>query len=107
MSSESGRSEFAWGCLLGIAMLVYGGAQIYAGIVGIKFHLGLGWAIAAAVAALFFRFTLPITIGSFFGAMNVWGWHWALALIFAAPGLAFMALMIPGVLAGVTKRIRG
>jgi hypothetical protein len=23
-----------------------------------------------------FRFTLPITIGAFFGAMDVWDWHW-------------------------------
>jgi hypothetical protein len=30
--------------------------------------------------------------------MNVWHWHWALALLFAAPGLAFM---IPGFIAAM------
>lgn len=74
---------------------VYGVAQIWAGYIGIDHHLGTGWAIGAVVVAILFRFSLPITIGSFFGAMNVWGWPWYGAFIFAAPGLAFMALMIP------------
>jgi formylglycine-generating enzyme required for sulfatase activity len=38
--------------------------------------------------------------------MNVWEWHWAGALVFAAPGLLFMALMIPGALASVLKKLR-
>jgi hypothetical protein len=50
------------------------------------------------VVAFGFRFTLPITVGAFFGAMNVWEWHWALALLFAAPGLV---LALPGVLASI------
>lgn len=80
--------------------LVYGIAQIVAGYVGIDFHLGAVWAGIATVAALMFRFTLPITIGAFFGAMNVWHWHWALAALFAAPGLAFI---IPGVIVAIIE----
>lgn len=91
------------GCIL---IAVYGIAQIVAGYVGIQHHFGSGWAIAAIVAAFVFRFSLPITIGSFFGAMNVWGWHWILALVFAAPGLAFMMLMIPGALANMKNKYR-
>jgi hypothetical protein len=56
-----------------VAVLVYGVAQTYAGCVGIAHEIGALWAGAALVAAIFFRFTLPITIGAFFGAMNVWG----------------------------------
>jgi hypothetical protein len=89
-----------------VLIVVYGLIQFYAGWIGIEHHLGSGWAIAAIVAALLFRFTLPITVGSFFGAMNVWEWHWAGALVFAAPGLAFMALMIPGVLASLLGKMR-
>lgn len=84
------------GCLF---ILVYGGAQLYAGFLGIQHQLGTGWAWGAVALALLARFTLPLTIGSFFGAMNVWGWHWIGALAFAAPGIAFMALMIPGAMA--------
>lgn len=82
----------------------YGLLQIWAGYIGIEYHLGGGWAIGAVSVAFLLRFTLPITIGSFFGAMDVWDWHWAGALVFAEPGLAFMALMIPGALASILKK---
>ena len=96
----------ALGCVFMIGMLIYGIAQIWAGYIGIDHHLGSGWAIAAVVVAFLFRFSLPITIGSFFGAMNVWGWPWYGALIFAVPGLAFMALMIPGALASIFQKFK-
>lgn len=95
------------GCFLISVMLVYGLVQIYAGWIGIEHHWGSGWAITALVAALVFRFSLPLTVGSFFCAMNVWGWHWLGALLFAAPGLAFMVLMIPGALASLMGNLRG
>jgi hypothetical protein len=79
--------------------LALGIAQLIAGYMGIQHHLGTVLAIIALFLAFFARFTLPITVGAFFGAMNVWGWHWFWALIFTLPGLAFMALMIPGALA--------
>lgn len=83
-----------------IAILVFGVLQIYAGYLGIAHHIGVGWAIAAVVLALIFRFTLPVTIGAFFGAMNVWDWHWLAAAAFAAPGLL---LLIPGAIAGLVS----
>ena len=95
--------EYA-GCLIPILFLVYGISQLVAGYQGIAFYLGGGWAVAALLASLFFRFTLPITIGSFFGAMDVWGWNWFLALIFAVPGLL---LLIPSIMAAAVGVIRG
>lgn len=91
--------------LLGFLLfLTYGMAQVIAGYVGIDFHLGEVWAVIAIIAAFMFRFTLPITIGAFFGAMNVWGWHWALAALFVAPGLAFIILgLILSIIEGVRK----
>ncbi len=86
-----------------LLFLIYGIAQIVAGYVGIDFHLGAVWAVIAIIAAFMFRFTLPITIGAFFGAMNVWGWHWALAALFAAPGLAFI---IPGVILSIIEGVK-
>jgi hypothetical protein len=80
------------------AFLVFAAVQIAAGYVGIEHGMGYLWALVALSAAVIFRFTLPITIGAFFGAMNVWGWHWAFALLFAAPGLVFA---LPGVIAAI------
>jgi len=84
------------GALFFVVFIGYGILQIVAGFVGIEYGLGPWWAWGALIAAFMFRFTLPITVGAFFGAMNVWDWHWFFALLFAAPGLA---LVIPGVLA--------
>ncbi len=86
-----------------LAILAFGLAQFVAGYAGIEHHLGAGWAIGALAVAFLLRFTLPITIGAFFGAMNVWGWHWALAALFAAPGLLFV---VPGVIASVASMAR-
>lgn len=86
-----------------LAFVAYAIAQFVAGFVGIEHHLGLVWACLALVAALGLRFTLPITIGAFFGAMNVWGWHWFFAAIFVAPGLV---VMIPGVLVAISVAAR-
>ena len=80
------------------AFFVFATAQMAAGYAGIEHGIGHFWALAALFAAICLRFTLPITIGAFFGAMYVWGWHWALALTFAAPGLVFV---LPGVIPAI------
>lgn len=92
------------GCTFMLLFLGYGLLQIGAGYIGISEKWGTGWAIAALVACFMFRLSLPFTIGSFFAARDIWHWHWGFALLFAAPGLAFMALMIPGVLASVFSK---
>ncbi len=91
MSQES-KNEGCLGCLTILLVLGYAFSQLCAGYLGIEHHFGKGWAIAGVILALM-RLSIPISIGSFFGAMNVWGWHWSLALAFAAPGLAFFVLM--------------
>jgi hypothetical protein len=68
-------------------------AQIAAGYAGISHGIGPLWALTAVFAAVLLRFTPPIVIGAFFGAMQVWGWHWPLALMFTLPGFFFM---LPG-----------
>lgn len=81
------------------AIIVFAVFQFRAGYIGIAHELGHFWAWFALIAAFLLRFTLPITIGAFFGAMNVWDWHWAVALLFAAPGLIFI---FPGMIAAAT-----
>jgi len=90
--------KHAVGLVAFAVFLVFASAQIAAGYAGIEHGVGHVWALVAVFAAVLLRFTLPITIGAFFGAMSAWGWHWALALLFAAPGLVFV---LPGVIPAI------
>lgn len=73
-----------------IALIVVGLLQITLGFAGIEYHLGGFWAFAAIVAALWLRFLLPVTIGSYFGAVDVMGWEWYVGVAIAAPGVLFV-----------------
>jgi len=79
-----------------LLMLGVGLAQMVIGYIGIEYHFGAGWAIGAVVLALMFRFSLPLTVGTFFGAMDVFGFSFIVALLITLPGLL---LMVPGVIA--------
>jgi hypothetical protein len=87
------------GCLAVLSLVL---AQLAAGIVGIEHHLGWFAGAFAFFLFFFFRFTLPITIGSFFGAKDVWGWEWYWALALASPTLV---LVVPGVLTAIIATI--
>lgn len=97
---KSGWISGGFGCLVMLAGLAFALVQLYAGWLGIAHHLGDGWAYAATLALFMFRLALPFVVGSFFCAMNVWGWHWAGALLFAVPGLAFA---VPSVIAEMMR----
>ena len=79
-----------------LLMLGIGLAQMVIGYIGIEYHFGAGWAIGAVVLALMFRFSLPLTVGTFFGAMDVFGFSFIVALLITLPGLL---LMVPGAIA--------
>jgi hypothetical protein len=83
----------------GIIFFGYGIIQLGAAWAGLELYVGT---IISGVIVVFFglilRFTLPITIGAFLCALNIWGWHWALSALFVAPGLL---LIIPSVLASI------
>ncbi len=73
-----------------IMFVAVGAVQIYLGFIGIEYHLG-GWAAWGAIVLMFLgRLMLPLTIGSYFGAVSVWGWEWWQGLLIAAPGLLFI-----------------
>lgn len=95
MTDPAAAAGQTLGCLLAIGMLVLGIVQIVAGWIGLEDAFGWGWAVAATAAFFLLRFSLPLTVGAFLCAKNVWGWHWAGALAFAAPGLI---LMIPSLI---------
>ena len=79
-----------------IFFLLFAVVQAAIGFMGIEYHLGHGWAIGFLIAAFIFRFTLPLTIGTFFGALNVLDWPLIGAILITLPGLVFM---IPGAIA--------
>jgi hypothetical protein len=81
--------------IFGLALPI---AQLVAAVQGINHEWGGWWAWGAVFLAIAFRFTLPLAIGAFFGATEVWGWHWALALLFVAPVLALMIQGLPAAL---------
>jgi hypothetical protein len=75
------------GCPLVLLVVFFGLVQFALGYQGIEYELGTGWAIIAIAAALIFKFTLPITIGTYFGVVDVHGGPWWAGLLVAAPGL--------------------
>ena len=91
-----------------IFFLLVGVAQMVIGYMGIEYHLGGGWAIGLVIASLVFRITFPLTIGTFFGALDVLGWSWIGALLITLPGLL---LMVPGAIGmgivGLTSLFKG
>lgn len=89
-----------------ILFIAFGIFQLVIGYQGIEHHIGSIWAGIAIVCALVFRFTLPITIGTYFGVVDVLEWHWALALVIALPGFLFMApTLILGIFEPILSKI--
>lgn len=84
------------GIVFGVGFLVVGCVQLYVGYLGIEYHWGSIGAIICVVLAFLFRFMLPLTVGTFFGALDVWGWPWYGALALTAPGILFI---LPGLVA--------
>ena len=87
-----------------IIFLGVGIAQMYVGFLGIEYHFGEIWAWVAIGAAFFLRVMFPLTIGTYFGAVDVLGWPWYGGLAAAAPGLLFiLPAMVTGVIETVFK----
>ncbi len=92
-----------YGCLVAIAFMIFGIFQIYAAFVGFEDWVGTWWAIAAIAGSFLLRSSLPIVVGAFLCALNVWEWHWAFASLFAAP---MLVLLLPATAADVISAIR-
>ena len=91
------------GAFSGIVFLIVGIIQIIVGYIGIEYHLGSGFAIGALILGFVFRIMFTLTIGTFFGALDVFGWPWFGALALAAPGLLFIVpAMITSAIASLT-----
>src|ERR1700676_5131145 len=75
------------------ALVAFTLLRVWIGVLGLAQIFGLGWAIAVALSLLLLRWLLPLQVAVLFGALSVWHWPLALAVIVAAPRLV---LMLPG-----------
>jgi hypothetical protein len=87
------------GFLIFIAVAII---QTAVGYIGIEHHFGTFIAIVVIILAFVFRLMLPLTIGTFLGAMNVWGWPWYGALALAAPGFLFI---VPALITSILSTV--
>ena len=90
--------KFILNILYGLATLVwviivftYQFSLIYAGFIGIQMHMGTIMGILSIIVLLLFRFPIPIMIGAYFAAHDIWHWEWYWALLFSSPGLLLIA----------------
>ena len=81
----------ALGAFAFILFLAVAIVQAVIGYIGIEHYFGTIAAVMALAVAFSLRITLPLTIGTFFGALEVLGWPWYLALVITVPGLLFAA----------------
>ena len=102
-----GRTD-SMAALGGFGFLIFIGvgiAQAYVGFLGIEYHFGEVWGWVAIGAAFILRIMFPLTIATYFGAVDVLGWPWYGALALTAPGLLFAApAMITAVLGTVLSK---
>jgi len=91
--------------LLFLLVISFGLAQIVIGFLGIEYHLGFYVGVVFLILAFVFRFMLPLTIGAYFGAVDVLGWEWYMALIFALPGILLMfPVLIMGLFSSISDK---
>lgn len=72
--------------------------QLIIGCMGLEYHIGVWGMVAVLIGSFVFRSSLFITIGVFFGVVDVIGWHWSIGVIIAMPGLVFVAPAILAIL---------
>ena len=75
---------------MGLAGLSVGVVQLWLGWIGIEHHLGEWAAVVAVLAVFFLRLMLAMTIGTYFGAVDVIGWPWWTGILIADPGIVFV-----------------
>ena len=84
-------------CLI-LFILGIGLAYLSLGSLGVDYHFGAFWAFVwvfgAGNIAYFLRISWPLSIGAYFGAVDVLGWSWYAGLAFAATSGFFFMLPV-------------
>ena len=95
--------EIIGGSLAFIILITFLLSQLIAAFLGISHHWGLGWAFILIPLFFHFKLAVPFSVAAFFGALNVWEWHWVVALCFVSPGFL---LIIPGIALSIVSVIK-
>jgi hypothetical protein len=84
-----GKSEDWFGCVAQLVFLALGAVQLYAGYIGLDYLIESNfWFNVLFWGSLVLNLPIPIFVGCFYAARDLWEWHWALALLFTLPGIA-------------------
>ena len=95
----------SFGIIWVIVLLGFGIVQICLGYLGIDYHLGNIFAIGALGLAFALRIMFPLTIGTYFGVVDVLGWDWYWGVIIAAPGVVFiLPVLVTAIIQSLTNR---
>jgi hypothetical protein len=78
-----------------VGLIAWRVARVWIGVLGLAQLLGLPWAVIAIAALVLTDATIPVRLCAAVGAVMVWHWPVAAAVIFAAPRLV---LVLPGVI---------
>jgi hypothetical protein len=97
-----GVLKFLLGAIGVLLMLAYSAVYLYSGGAGIYAWGGSAWLSGCILAFVILRIAFPFTLGAFYCAAYLWGWHWSLATVWALPGLA---VALPGMLAGAVSLV--
>lgn len=81
-----------------VVVAAYVVAALWAAVAGVAAFFGPYVAAAVVIFLLLQRFTPPLTVAVFIGALTAWHWHWLAALFFAGQGLVLLG---PAVLTGL------
>lgn len=73
-----------------IYMLVWG-VMAYAAYVGFAHYAGGLFGFIGVIACMMLGLSPLLLVGAFIAALQVWGWFWLWALLFALPGLVLLA----------------
>ena len=85
------------------AIIALGIVLMGVGVLGIDYHLGPLAAVLAILAAVLLRFMLPLTIGSYFAAVDVFGWPGWAGVVVAFPQLVFLAPSVVQTLVAIVQ----
>ena len=77
------------GILLIIILLSTMIFHLVLGYLGFQYFFGTTIAVLLTILCIFFRFSLPLSIGTFFGIIYVLEWHWFFAILISLPGVIF------------------
>ena len=91
-----------FGIIWVIILMVFGVVQIWIGFLGIDYHLGGVFAFGALGLAFLLRIMFPLTIGTYFGVVDVIGWDWYWGVLITAPGIVFI---LPGLVTAIIQSL--